>query len=99
MFGIYAFIFCWKSPTAIRPFRALHPPSESHAQCQTDFENAAYAVFVTLVTRAIIAFGLNFYVPLSTVSGSKGDGAISTVAMSAVVDRQGLAFHPRYTLT
>lgn len=33
----------------------------------TDFENAAYAIFIVLLTRAIITFGLNFYMPISKV--------------------------------
>ena len=33
----------------------------------TDFENAAFAVFVVLLSRAIMAFNLNFYVPISKV--------------------------------
>lgn len=33
----------------------------------TDFENAAFAVFLVLLTRAILAFNLNFYVPISKV--------------------------------
>ncbi|KAJ3503538.1 hypothetical protein NLJ89_g8386 [Agrocybe chaxingu] len=33
----------------------------------TDFENAAYAVFVVLLSRAIMAFNLNFYIPISKV--------------------------------
>ncbi|XP_061433881.1 glutamate--cysteine ligase catalytic subunit-like [Lethenteron reissneri] len=33
----------------------------------TDFENAAYVVFVVLLTRVIISYGLNFLVPLSKV--------------------------------
>eukprot|EP00871_Galdieria_phlegrea_P005225 jgi/Galph1/5703/GphlegSOOS_G4363.1 len=33
----------------------------------TDFENAAFAVFVVLVSRIIIAFDLNFYIPISLV--------------------------------
>lgn len=33
----------------------------------TDFENAAFAVFVVLLTRVIAAFHLNFYMPLSEV--------------------------------
>jgi len=31
----------------------------------TDFENAAFAVFATLLSRAILLFQLNFYVPIS----------------------------------
>jgi len=33
----------------------------------TDFENAAFTVFVVLVTRVILAFDLNLYIPLSKV--------------------------------
>ncbi|KAJ3023870.1 hypothetical protein HKX48_000056 [Thoreauomyces humboldtii] len=33
----------------------------------TDHENAAFAVFVVLLVRAILAFDLNFYIPLSKV--------------------------------
>ena len=33
----------------------------------TDFENAAFAVFVVLLSRAILSFHLNFYVPISKV--------------------------------
>jgi glutamate--cysteine ligase catalytic subunit len=34
----------------------------------TDFENAAFAVFVILISRAILSFNLNFYIPISKVS-------------------------------
>jgi glutamate--cysteine ligase catalytic subunit len=34
----------------------------------TDLENAAFTVFVVLVTRVILAFDLNLYIPLSKVS-------------------------------
>jgi glutamate--cysteine ligase catalytic subunit len=33
----------------------------------TDFDNAAFAVFIVLLTRAILSFGLNFYMPISKV--------------------------------
>ncbi|CEJ93038.1 Putative Glutamate-cysteine ligase [[Torrubiella] hemipterigena] len=33
----------------------------------TDFENAAFSVFMVLVTRAILSFDLNFYVPIKKV--------------------------------
>ena len=33
----------------------------------TDFENAAYAIFIVLLTRAILSYGLNFYIPISKV--------------------------------
>ena len=34
----------------------------------TDFENAAFAVFVVLLSRAILYFNLNLYIPISKVS-------------------------------
>ncbi|KAE8205174.1 hypothetical protein CF328_g648 [Tilletia controversa] len=33
----------------------------------TDFENAAFSIFIVLLTRAIQSFGLNFYMPISKV--------------------------------
>ncbi|KAL5350126.1 glutamate--cysteine ligase [Pseudogymnoascus australis] len=34
----------------------------------TDFENAAFSVFIVLVTRAILSYDLNFYIPIQKVS-------------------------------
>ncbi|EXJ75774.1 uncharacterized protein A1O5_00281 [Cladophialophora psammophila CBS 110553] len=34
----------------------------------TDFENAAFAVFVALLTRAILHYDLNFYIPIDRVA-------------------------------
>ena len=34
----------------------------------TDFENAAFSIFIVLVTRAILSFDLNFYIPLPLVT-------------------------------
>ena len=31
----------------------------------TDFENAAFSIFIVLVTRAILSFDLNFYMPIA----------------------------------
>ncbi|KAI9709812.1 MAG: Zn finger-containing GTPase- Activating Protein for ARF [Candelaria pacifica] len=31
----------------------------------TDFENAAFSIFIVLITRAILSFDLNFYVPIT----------------------------------
>lgn len=33
----------------------------------TDFENAAFTVFIILLTRVILAFDLSLYIPLSKV--------------------------------
>ncbi len=34
---------------------------------RTDFENAAFAIFIVLMTRAILSFSVNLYIPLSKV--------------------------------
>ena len=34
----------------------------------TDFENAAFSVFIVLITRAILSFDVNFYIPIQRVS-------------------------------
>jgi len=34
----------------------------------TDHENAAFAIFIVLLTRAILSYGLNLYIPISKVS-------------------------------
>ena len=36
----------------------------------TDFENAAFCVFIVLLTRTILSFGLNFLIPISKVQYS-----------------------------
>jgi len=36
----------------------------------TDFENAAFTVFTVLLTRVILAFDLNFYIPMSRVDAN-----------------------------
>jgi glutamate--cysteine ligase catalytic subunit len=36
----------------------------------TDFENAAYAAFTVLLTRVILAFDLNLYIPISRVDAN-----------------------------
>ena len=36
----------------------------------TEFENAAYVVFVVLLTRVILSFKLNLLLPISKVSPS-----------------------------
>ncbi len=35
----------------------------------TDAENAAFISFVVLITRVVLAFDLNLYIPLSKVGG------------------------------
>ncbi|KAJ1554663.1 hypothetical protein HK096_002484 [Nowakowskiella sp. JEL0078] len=36
----------------------------------TDFENAAFSIFVVLLTRTILSFSLNFYIPISKVDAN-----------------------------
>jgi len=36
----------------------------------TDFENAAYVVFIVLLTRVLLAFDLNLYIPISKVDAN-----------------------------
>jgi len=38
----------------------------------TDFENAAFALFVVLLSRAILSFNLNLYIPISKVDENMG---------------------------
>lgn len=45
-------------------WRVEFRPMEIHI---TDFENAAFAIFIVLVTRVILSFGLDFYIPISKV--------------------------------
>lgn len=34
----------------------------------TDFENAAFSIFIVLITRAILSYDLNFYIPIPRVT-------------------------------
>ncbi|PPQ68044.1 hypothetical protein CVT25_014505 [Psilocybe cyanescens] len=48
----------------------------------TDFENAAFAVFVVLLSRAILAFHLNFYIPISKVDENMGRAQLRDASVS-----------------
>ncbi|OAX39116.1 glutamate-cysteine ligase catalytic subunit [Rhizopogon vinicolor AM-OR11-026] len=48
----------------------------------TDFENAAFAVFIVLLSRAILAFNLNFYIPISKVDANMGRAQMRDAARS-----------------
>ena len=37
----------------------------------TDFENAAYAIFIVLMTRVILSYRLNLLIPISKVKLAK----------------------------
>lgn len=57
----------------------------------TDFENAAFAVFMVLITRAILSFDLNFYIPIVKVD----ENMEAAHARDAVLDGK---FHFRKNL-
>ncbi|KAJ9142231.1 Glutamate-cysteine ligase [Coniochaeta hoffmannii] len=57
----------------------------------TDFENAAFAVFIVLITRAILSFDLNFYIPIVKVD----ENMEAAHARDAVLDGK---FHFRKNL-
>jgi glutamate--cysteine ligase catalytic subunit len=50
----------------------------------TDFENAAFAIFMVLVTRAILSFNLNFYIPIAKVT----ENMEAAHARNAVLDQK-----------
>lgn len=50
----------------------------------TDFENAAFSVFIVLITRAILSFDLNFYIPIQRVD----ENMETAHARDAVLERK-----------
>ena len=54
----------------------------------TDFENAAFSIFIVLITRAILSFDLNFYIPIPLTTANME----TAHARNAVLDRK---FHFR----
>lgn len=50
----------------------------------TDFENAAFSIFIVLVTRAILSFDLNFYIPIQRTT----ENMETAHARNAVLDRK-----------
>ncbi|KAK3685745.1 glutamate-cysteine ligase-domain-containing protein [Podospora appendiculata] len=54
----------------------------------TDFENAAFAVFIVLITRVILSYDLNFYIPIVKVD----ENMETAHARDAVLDK---TFHFR----
>ena len=50
----------------------------------TDFENAAFSVFIVLITRAILSFDLNFYLPIPRTT----ENMETAHARDAVLDRK-----------
>lgn len=48
----------------------------------TDFENAAFSVFVVLLSRVILAFNLNFYIPMSKVDENMNIAHLRDAAVS-----------------
>ena len=54
----------------------------------TDFENAAFSIFIVLITRAILSFDLNFYIPIPLTTANME----SAHGRNAVLEQQ---FHFR----
>ncbi|KAJ5651833.1 hypothetical protein N7507_009259 [Penicillium longicatenatum] len=50
----------------------------------TDFENAAFSIFIVLVTRAILSFDLNFYIPIQRTT----ENMETAHARNAVLDHK-----------
>lgn len=50
----------------------------------TDFENAAFSIFIVLITRAILSFGLNFYIPIQRTT----ENMETAHARNAVLDHK-----------
>ncbi|KAF9888156.1 hypothetical protein FE257_009293 [Aspergillus nanangensis] len=50
----------------------------------TDFENAAFCIFIVLVTRAILSFDLNFYIPIQRTT----ENMETAHARNAVLDQK-----------
>ena len=53
----------------------------------TDFENAAFTVFIVLLTRAILSFNLNLYIPITKVRGKAPARRACWPFVVCVVDR------------
>ncbi|KAI9729478.1 MAG: Zn finger-containing GTPase- Activating Protein for ARF [Cirrosporium novae-zelandiae] len=65
----------------------------------TDFENAAFSIFIVLVTRAILSFDLNFYIPIpKTTANMKTAHARDAVLNEKFYFRKD-PFPPRLTRT
>ncbi|OQD76988.1 hypothetical protein PENDEC_c003G01264 [Penicillium decumbens] len=70
------------------------PPSESDIGWRvefrsmeiqiTDFENAAFSIFIVLITRAILSFDLNFYIPIPLTT----ENMETAHARNAVLDKK-----------
>jgi hypothetical protein len=51
---------------------------KSNVLSNLDFENAAFTVFVALVTRVVLAFDLALYIPLSKVQHTHDNACIAS---------------------
>lgn len=64
-------------------WQTCHVPELVFQVQLTDFENAAYVVFVVLLTRVILSYKLDFLIPLSKVKMSV-EGTFWTVPTVSV---------------
>lgn len=58
----------WKPPPPTGPVEGWRVELRTMEVQITDFENAAFTVFSALLSRAILFFDLNLYIPISKVS-------------------------------
>ena len=70
---------------SLPPF--LPPPSFQQVQL-TDFENAAFVVFIVLLTRTILSFGLNFLIPISKVGAGTDTGTVRFIYVTVALSSQ-----------
>ena len=57
----------WKPPTFGGPVEAWRVELRTMEVMLTEFENAAFTVFAGLLSRAILFFNLELYIPMSKV--------------------------------
>lgn len=62
----------------------------------TDFENAAYAIFVILLSRSLLAMGHNFYMPMSLVEENMNRAIKKDAVLTEKfwMNRKSLGAHP-----
>ncbi|KAF3150382.1 Zn finger-containing GTPase- Activating Protein for ARF [Orbilia oligospora] len=62
----------------------------------TDFENAAFSIFIVLLTRTILSYGLNFYIPISKVTENMETAHRRNAVLSEKFYFRKQVFPPRY---
>ncbi|KAK6526245.1 hypothetical protein TWF694_004853 [Orbilia ellipsospora] len=63
----------------------------------TDFENAAFSIFIVLLTRTILSYGLNFYIPISKVNENMETAHLRNSVLSERFYFRKQVFPPRHS--